>query len=76
MINIDKVSIQYKNYKYRIFVSFFVFSVIVLITIISVHVEFSKDNGLRKFKTESHLQSEEKAMFLHHFFFKLQITLQ
>jgi len=75
MINIDKVSIQYKNYKYRIFVSFFVFSVIVLITIISVHVEFSKDNGLRKFKTESHLQSEEKAMFLHHFLQKRKDSL-
>ena len=75
MINIDKVSIQYKNYKYRIFVSFFVFSVIVLITIISVHVEFSKDNGLRKFKTESHLQSEEKAIFLHHFLQKRKDSL-
>ena len=75
MINIDKVSNKNKNYKYKILFSFFLFSVIVLITIIIIHLEFSKDNSIKKFKTESHLQSEEKTIFLNSFLQKRQDSL-
>ncbi|MEA2018039.1 MAG: HAMP domain-containing sensor histidine kinase, partial [Campylobacterota bacterium] len=67
MINIDKVSNSNKNYKYKIFLSFFIFSIVVLASIIVVHLEFSKENSIKKFQTESHLQSEGKRIFLNSF---------
>ncbi|RLA77741.1 MAG: hypothetical protein DRG78_16685 [Epsilonproteobacteria bacterium] len=67
MINIDKVSNSNKNYKYKIFLSFFIFSILVLASIILVHLEFSKKNSIKKFKTESHLQSKDKTIFLNSF---------
>lgn len=75
MINIDKVSKYNKNYKYKILVSFFIFSIIVLFTIIVVHIEFSKDNQLKKFEIESHLQAEEKTIFLDTFLEKRKDSL-
>jgi signal transduction histidine kinase len=67
MINIDKVSNRNKNYKYKIFISFFIFSILVLATIIIVHIEFSKKNSIKTFKTESLLQSQGKTIFLKNF---------
>jgi signal transduction histidine kinase len=67
MIEIDKVSNQTKNYKYKIFLSFFVFSILVIITIIIVHIEFSKENSIKKFTIESDLQSEAKTILLNNF---------
>ncbi len=60
MIKIDKISNTNKNYKYKILLSFFIFSILVLITIILVHIEFSKENNIKKFTIESHLQADEK----------------
>ena len=67
MINIDKVSNNNKNYKYKIFLSFFLFSILVLATIIAVHLEFSEKNSIKKFQVESHLQAEAKTIFLNSF---------
>jgi len=67
MIEIEKASKQNKNYKYKILFSFFIFSIIVLATIIIVHIEFSKENVINKFSKESHLQAKEKTIFLKSF---------
>jgi len=70
MIEIQKASKQNKNYTYKILISFFIFSIIVLATIIIVHMEFSKENTIKKFSKESHLQSKEKTIFLESFLTK------
>ncbi len=75
MIEIEKVSQKHKNYKYKILFYFFIFSIIVLITIIVVHIEFSNKNNLKKFNTESQLQSKEKIIFLNSFLQKRQDSL-
>jgi len=67
MIEIEKASKQNKNYKYKILLSFFIFSIIVLATIIIVHIEFSKENLIKKFSIESHLQAKEKTILLKSF---------
>jgi len=67
MIQIDKISKNYKNYKYKIFISFFLFSIIVISTIVIVHIVFTKENNNKKFLIESQLQIKEKKIFLNSF---------
>jgi signal transduction histidine kinase len=62
MIKLDKVSKDNKNYKYKIIISFFVYSLSIIFTIIAVHYKFSQENQLEKFRTESRLQSDEKIL--------------
>jgi len=75
MIKLDKVSKDNKNYKYKIVISFFIYSLSIILTIILVHYEFSKDNILEKFKTESKLQSDEKILLYITFLEKRKNTI-
>ena len=67
MIEIKKLSKSNKNFSIKVFIFFMIFAILILATIIIVHIEFSKEQQLKKFIHESSLQAKEKLIFLGEF---------
>ncbi len=75
MIKLKKISQKNKNYVYKLFFSFIVFSILLLSSIIFIHVSFTKKQKLETFKFQSSLQYKEKKLFLDNFLQKRKDSL-
>jgi len=75
MIKLKKISQKNKNYVYKLFFSFIVFSILLLSSIIFIHVSFTQKQKLETFKFQSSLQYKEKKLFLDNFLQKRKDSL-
>ncbi|MEA1914092.1 MAG: ATP-binding protein [Campylobacterota bacterium] len=75
MIKIKKLSLMNKNFVYKLFFSFIVFSILLLASIIFIHVSFTQQQKYETFKAETSLQYEEKKLFLENFLQKRKDSL-
>jgi signal transduction histidine kinase len=60
MIEIDKLSKENKKFGFKLFISYIIFTVILILTITIIHIRFSKNLVVDKFEREVQLQSIEK----------------
>ncbi|MBN7289159.1 sensor histidine kinase [Campylobacter curvus] len=62
MIEFKKLSDQKRNFSIKLFVSYIVFTVILMASIIGIHIYFSYDLNYKKFEREISMQSSDKIM--------------
>lgn len=62
MIEFKKLSNQKRNFSIKLFVSYIVFTVILMASIIGIHIYFSYDLNYKKFEREISMQSSNKIM--------------
>lgn len=62
MIEFKKLSNQKRNFSIKLFVSYIVFTVILMASIIGIHIYFSYDLNYKKFEREISMQSSDKIM--------------
>ncbi len=67
MIQIQELSKETKNYKYKILFSFILFSALMLVSATLVHIYFTKQNIKDEFIYQSQLQVKDKAIYLESF---------
>ena len=62
MVEFKKLSGQKRNFGIKLFVSYIVFTVILMASIIGIHIYFSYDLNYKKFEHEISMQSGDKIM--------------
>ncbi len=76
MIRIEKLTKQHKNFGFKLFFSYIIFAIFLVITITIIHLYFSKDLRKNNFLKEVTLQSvEKKAKFNNYFNIKKDAIL-
>jgi len=60
MVEIDKLSKENRNFGFKLFFSYIIFTILLIVTITVIHIYFSQDLVANKFQREVKLQSSEK----------------
>lgn len=60
MLEINKLSKENRNFGFKLFLSYILFTVLIIVSITVIHIYFSQDLVADKFKREVSLQSNEK----------------
>lgn len=68
MLEIDKLSQKHRTFGVKLFFSYIIFSILLIMTITLIHIYLSEDSSLQKFQREVSLQSSEKKMQFKEFF--------
>ncbi len=68
MLEVDKLSQKHRTFGVKLFFSYIVFSMLLIITITVIHIYLSEDSTLQKFQREVTLQSYEKKIQFDEFF--------
>ena len=70
MIEVEKLSKKHKNFGFKLFLSYITFTLLLILSITTIHVYLSDDLKLHKFEREVTLQSDEKKKEFDSFFKK------
>lgn len=70
MIELNKLSKEHRNFGLKLFFSFLLFTVLIIITITVIHIHFSDEQKLHQFEREVSLQAAEKKIHFDEYFKK------
>ncbi|PLY11125.1 MAG: sensor histidine kinase [Arcobacter sp.] len=76
MIEIKELSKKNKNFGLKLFISYIVFTIILITSIITIHMFFSDGLAANKFEREIKLQSNEKKDIFYNFFHSREDEIQ
>ena len=76
MVEIDKLSKENRNFGFKLFLSYIIFTVLLIVSITIIHIYFSQDLVANKFQREVKLQSTEKKDKFDKYFKTKQDALQ
>lgn len=76
MLEIDKLSLQNRNFGFKLFFSYIIFTILLIASITVIHMYFSQDLNANKFKREVKLQSSEKKDKFNKYFNSKKHALQ